>query len=230
MKMNRLRWLICIVVFIAGLLAISKGLSPESDPVPGFAADIQTTPVSVAWFSLDDEARKLLREADSGPDSRLPLVDEFQRPVPPAAAKPEPSVIPPTQQPVDSSAVLTSWVVRPGDSMWKIAKEALGDANRMSEIIALNPTIPPERLRVGQIVQLPASVQAHSVEKPEEMAFHTVEDGETLFSIARLHYGIDDWTPIRAANRDQLSNPDHLRVGMRLKIPPRGADGGGQDR
>lgn len=54
---------------------------------------------------------------------------------------------------------------------------------------------------------------------------HVVEAGETLGVIARRYY--DDaarWRTIYEANRDVLSDPDALQVGMRLVIPGAGAE------
>ena len=44
--------------------------------------------------------------------------------------------------------------------------------------------------------------------------------GDNLSKIARKFYGnADHWHDIFAANRDQISNPDVIRVGQVLKIP-----------
>lgn len=49
---------------------------------------------------------------------------------------------------------------------------------------------------------------------------HVVKEGETLFTIAQLHYGDGDrFYDIYLANRDVLASPDQLSVGMSLKIP-----------
>ncbi len=239
MKMDRLRWTICIVVFIAGLLAISRGLSPDSDPLLGNASDIQTSPVSIAWFSLDEKARQLVKETQAESGQGVQLASDFQKPVVPAPADPQSevqhpdadqAVVPITAIGRGNGAGLASWKVRPGDSMWKIAKEVLGDARRMSEIISLNPEVSPERLREGQIIRLPTGGQGESSPMEQQVSLHIVEEGETLVSIARLHYGVEDWTLILAANRDLLANPDHLRIGMRLKIPPRDRGRRGEGR
>ena len=106
--------------------------------------------------------------------------------------------------------------------MWKIAAEVLGDSRRMAQIIALNPGIVPDRLQEGQVIRLPGTDKQPQVSSQESIDLvHTVKDGETLVSIARQHYGVEDWTSIQAANPELLKNPDHLKIGMRLKIPQR---------
>lgn len=50
---------------------------------------------------------------------------------------------------------------------------------------------------------------------------HEVAAGETLARIAGKFYDDPDgWERIFAANRDQLSDPDHLTPGQMLVIPP----------
>ncbi len=49
---------------------------------------------------------------------------------------------------------------------------------------------------------------------------HTVEYGESLWRIAKKHYGDGEkWRWIWAVNRARVRNPNHIRPGMRLTIP-----------
>lgn len=49
---------------------------------------------------------------------------------------------------------------------------------------------------------------------------HTVAKGETLFAIARQYYGDQSkWRTIYDANRNELPDPNRIRVGQRLVIP-----------
>jgi nucleoid-associated protein YgaU len=49
---------------------------------------------------------------------------------------------------------------------------------------------------------------------------YTVKQGDTLSAISKEFYGhANEYNKIFEANRDQLSNPDHIRVGQVLKIP-----------
>ena len=49
---------------------------------------------------------------------------------------------------------------------------------------------------------------------------YTVEKGDNLSTIAKQFYGRQDWKRIYDANRDQLDNPDRIKPGQVLKIPP----------
>lgn len=52
-------------------------------------------------------------------------------------------------------------------------------------------------------------------------ATYTVRGGDTLSQIAQQHYGkAGAWQAIFAANRDQIDDPDLIRPGQVLKIPP----------
>ena len=49
---------------------------------------------------------------------------------------------------------------------------------------------------------------------------HNVQSKETLYSLARLYYNDHkQWKKIYEANRDQISNPNVIKVGMKLAIP-----------
>lgn len=50
---------------------------------------------------------------------------------------------------------------------------------------------------------------------------YTVAKGDTLSAIAKKFYGkSSQWRVIFEANTDQISNPDLIRIGQVLKIPP----------
>lgn len=59
-----------------------------------------------------------------------------------------------------------------------------------------------------------------NVANSEVYHVHTVESGESLSKIAK-HYFKDanKYMQIFNANKDQLSNPDLIKVGQKLKIP-----------
>ena len=51
---------------------------------------------------------------------------------------------------------------------------------------------------------------------------YTVVSGDSLSKIAKHFYGsANEWHMIFDANRDQLSNPDLIKPGQVLKIPPK---------
>jgi nucleoid-associated protein YgaU len=51
---------------------------------------------------------------------------------------------------------------------------------------------------------------------------HTVASGDTLSKLAKIYLGdANRYTEIFKANSDQLTNPDQIKVGQKLKIPAR---------
>ena len=63
-------------------------------------------------------------------------------------------------------------------------------------------------------------------QQPAPDLSHTVVSGETLGAIAREYYGsASEWLRVFEANRDLLSDPDVVPVGVTLVIPDAGADG-----
>ena len=57
-----------------------------------------------------------------------------------------------------SWAVVSDYVVKPGDTLLTIAKAQLGDSNRWTEIAQLNKIGPPYRVEVGQTLKIPTTL------------------------------------------------------------------------
>ncbi len=225
MKMNALRWSFCILVLIAGIFAVTNGISPDGIPLPGSADDVMTSPVSLSWYSVDERSRQLLEEMPLSP-----ALQEQPSPVAPAPLGIDPEIQgrdDPKRREVRQQTP-EQWTVRAGDSIWKIASEVLGSGGRSGEIIALNREIDPDRLKVGQIIRLPGNTGSAQSPAREELDnkgwIHEVEAGDTLASIARQYYGVEDWKPILEANRDQIDAPEGLKIGILLRVPDRNPD------
>ena len=58
---------------------------------------------------------------------------------------------------IPSTVPTTDYIIEDGDSFWKIAQEQLGDGNRYTEILELNPTISEDQtLNIGAKIKIPA--------------------------------------------------------------------------
>jgi nucleoid-associated protein YgaU len=72
----------------------------------------------------------------------------------------EPEVVITTPRDTDrtaSTTPTTDYTIKEGDSFWKIAQEQLGDGNRYTEILKLNPEISENQtLTIGMKVKIPA--------------------------------------------------------------------------
>src|SRR5262249_1133227 len=77
------------------------------------------------------------------------------------------------------------YVVRPGDSLWKIAGAQLGNPNRWPELALLNSLQPPYKLFIGQTISLPTRQQL-------------VQRGTGNRSINSARMAVDSATPVTA--------------------------------
>lgn len=127
-----------------------------------------------------------------------------------------------------------TYTVKKGDSFRKIARILLGDEERYTQIMALNPDVDPRYLRVGQEILVPAkggvapggagNAVARSKGSPATPSasgrIYVVQKGDTLFQISRKFYGnASGWKKIYAANRAIIPDPGRLPVGLKLRIP-----------
>lgn len=102
-----------------------------------------------------------------------------------------------------------TYVVQPGDSIAGIAN-AFGVSEEA--ILVRNNIIDPSRIRVGQVLFIPAS---DVVVNPSS---HVVQPGETLYDIS-LRYNI----PVEAlVQANLLGNPSNITPGQVLTLPPTG--------
>jgi len=144
----------------------------------------------------------------------------------------------------------TTYTVKSGDTLSSIAGEWFRDVTRWKDIVAANPGLSPQSLRVGQKINLPSKAgsaaerlaggAASSKSAPKatpsssskasagattDGSQHVVAAGETLASIAAKAYGSGssaNWKRIYEANKSVIgANPSALKVGMKLVIPAR---------
>jgi len=138
-----------------------------------------------------------------------------------------------------------SYTVKSGDTLSSIAGEWFRDVTRWKDIVAVNPGLSPQSLRVGQKINLPSKAGSPAEKlasgktgakaaqssastgsgKTAEGSQHVVAAGETLASIAVKAYGSGssaNWKRIYEANKSVIgANPSALKVGMKLVIPAR---------
>ena len=119
-------------------------------------------------------------------------------------------------------------VVEAGDDLWSLAEHYYGRGRDWRRIAAANPdrlTGGPDRLRVGWRLVVPDDRVdgGDDAEGKDDQARSSVRvhSGDTLTSLAERTLGdADRWPELYRANRDQLSDPDALPVGLPLRLPP----------
>ena len=115
--------------------------------------------------------------------------------------------------------------VKPGESLWAIAEEHLGDGSRYKEIVELNHDLlgaRPSFLEPGWVLALPAPAEALAQAHP-----YTVRPGDTLSGIAQEQLGdadryleiYDASTALTQPGGVHLTDPDVIDVGWTLNIP-----------
>lgn len=133
--------------------------------------------------------------------------------------------------------------VKDGDTLSGLASQHMGSAGKWRELLDANADVlsKPEELRVGMRLRVPSQQTEALIEQanlalseqaptpapqtetqtPRPTAqMYTVVSGDNLYRIAQKTLGNGErYREIYEANRDQLRNPDDIRVGMVLKLP-----------
>lgn len=190
--------------------------------------------VSQPSAGLPVEVSPPMGPAEAAPAATAPPAGTAEAEAPPA---PAPLEVSPQAAPQPRT-----YTTQAGDNLWKLAQRFYGDGRRWKVIYEANRDVLPSssEVPVGVVLVIPAeggrpgrgalparlSAEAPVKPQPTEGTTYTVRQGDTLFSIARKHYGDGTrWRLIYEANRDRLSDPDRLQVGTVLVIPPKPAQG-----
>jgi nucleoid-associated protein YgaU len=60
-----------------------------------------------------------------------------------------------TQTPIASAAGGSSYTVKKGDTLYRLAKDHYGDGKQWQRIVSANPGLTPQSLRIGQTLIIP---------------------------------------------------------------------------
>ncbi|GAB2593336.1 LysM peptidoglycan-binding domain-containing protein [Microlunatus antarcticus] len=209
--------LMLAVVALGGAAQLTSGpagqTSVAAGPVPGpahAAAPPRSTPAP-----LD------VRAETPSPEAAAPVEAD-----PTARAAPVPLSAP-------SGRRERAHVVRAGDDLWSLAQQYYGRGQDWRRIAAANPdrlTGGPDRLEVGWRLVVPDDGRADDARRGDEAPRTVrVRSGDTLTSVAERELGdAERWTELYRANRDQLSDPDDLPIGLSLRLPGRASDEQGE--
>ena len=116
--------------------------------------------------------------------------------LPPKPAPKKPKVKP-AAAPAPSAATTTEYVVKPGDTLFLISKRT---NYRQSAIVAANPGLTPDRLRVGQKIKMPGAIAAPAVAKapkPDAKPAAKDKDGKVLPAAAPSPAAADTKAPVK---------------------------------
>lgn len=199
----------------------------------------------------ESDNRPFVDGAGAG-DSQVPAVDEIDwdessKPIDvgsedPPASPPEPVVAPPVVE--EDPPAPTTYTVKSGDTLEKIARDLLGDRKHVSDIVKANPGLKPEKIFAGQALKLPTIGKSAASEKDTSSSAapkdptdasksksgvskvantqltHTIQPGDNLVKISKKYYNTGlKVNAIIAANKDVIKDPNNLPVGKTIKLP-----------
>lgn len=119
---------------------------------------------------------------------------------------------PERSQAVNRKAVITNFLFR-------TELRAMGNETRKADFSNVQGGVKPTAPDAPSKADF-SNVQAEVGSTADRSVTYTVVAGDNLSKIAKQFYGsANAWKRIFDANRDQLADPDRIRVGQVLKIP-----------
>jgi len=205
--------------------------APSAAPTSAPESAPRRLPADVEFGPQPTERSATATEPEAAPSVAPPPI--VIQPSP--AASPARDTAPTATAPRSAPTQAQTYTVKEGDTFSSIAAELSRRHNRnvtWVHVAQANPTMDPDRIRPGQVIRLPSPDAPVSTAPPStSTAAGTTSDGrpiyvvrpnDSLAAIARQYYGDETkWPIIYEANRETIgANPDRVRDGMRLVIPP----------
>ena len=189
------------------------------------AAGTKPGPVLTQFDDTDDASDEKIELIGDEPDDVVTIT---------MGKKPPSSLIQRLEKPSTPLSERGTWTIQRNDSFWVIAEKVYQDGTKWRAIAQANPLVDPQRLKIGQVIRLPGAGTLPPPRarvtlpepKPERIVpgkgrTITVRRGDTLYDLAAKHYDSGTkWRRIHAANRAKIPNPNVLKVGTVLVIPP----------
>ena len=114
-----------------------------------------------------------------------------------------------------AQAILNVVAVKPGDSLWKLAEQNLGNGLRWHDLLAVNPGIvDANRIVAGS--QLYLSAAAPSTRATTKI---TVQEGDTLSQIAESQLGHASYAACIAHANPAIRDANRIYAGQSLLLP-----------
>jgi LysM repeat protein len=228
-----------IHVFALILIFANPGCSSTSKPAPAPVDTLaKTEPApAVSVPGVGPSVNVAMNDSASSPVTAAPVAFNPDAPAlassggvrfsPTRPGTPAASTL--VAEPVADVVPATTYVVKPGDSLWTIAKknhltyQELASANNLKPNAALHEgqklLIPSKVVPATKSTSAPAATKsgesAPSAKSPGESVKHVVKSGESLSTIAKK-YGVRQGD-IAVANN--ITDPQKIYLGMELIIP-----------
>jgi LysM repeat protein len=107
------------------------------------------------------------------------------------------------------------------NKVWDEIKRVNPSANDITADFPVDTSMQVQRPAQQRQQRPQRETEEEQEEQPtSNLRMYTVKSGDTLSKISKQFYGSpNDYMKIFDANRDQLSDPDKIKVGQELKIP-----------
>ena len=114
------------------------------------------------------------------------------------------------------------YTIQSGDTLWKISEKFYGTGMYWEKIYQDNKDriSNPNKIYAGQeiVIQMTTLTSAE-ISGAEDVTYYVVQKGDTLWSIARKHYGKRRyWKKIWNAN-SAITNPNRIYAGQTIILP-----------
>ena len=193
------------------------GIAPRSRPLPSSNFSLPSSPAAPRILPVPNAVpNRAPSRARISPFEPRPLVAPATRPTSSASSLP----------PINPEK-LQRVTVKAGDSFWKFARIYLGQGSRWQELLAVNPGVnDPRNLEAGTEIFVPTSAATarhtnprENFASPDASGTITVHLHDSLWSIAKAHFGHGAaWTCLAQAN-PQISDPNFVLPGQQLSMP-----------
>jgi nucleoid-associated protein YgaU len=166
-------------------------------------------------------------EYDNATRSRPAIETPPAQPVTPVTPVTPPRVEPEVAKP-------TSYTVKSGDSLAKIARTLYGDEGMVDAIVKANPGLDKDKIFVGQALKLPATGAAApgvpnapaadpappATPPTAKKRTYTIKSGDNLIKISKQFYGnVSMVKKIYEKNRKVQKSMDHCPAGVTIELP-----------
>lgn len=123
--------------------------------------------------------------------------------------------------------------VEAGEGLWQIAEERYGSGYNWVDIARANNISNPDQIVAGVVIVLPdvepkqrtivdavQSARENLAQRADriEASSYTVQEGDTLWSIAERKYG-DGFVYAQIVTENRISNPQLIEVGQTIRLP-----------
>lgn len=142
----------------------------------------------------------------------------------PAAMTPTPGFSDPIgAAPLGSASPGGTHTVAKGETLGDISATHYGTTKHWRKIVEANPGLDPARLKIGQVIQIPAVETAAAAVTPGGADTYTVKKGESYYTIAKKMLGSSSrWREIERLNSIPA---EELRAGAVIKLPAKDPSG-----